>query len=100
MSKTTLRQFHEYDRDAFLKLQQDAFREIEYLPRIRVGLAALDTEGSIIAERDGTIVGGIGLCKLDHPGWYKISKLAVRDAQPENLSYQLLTRALGNLDSK
>jgi GNAT superfamily N-acetyltransferase len=100
MSKITLRQFNEDDRDAFLKLQQDAFREIEYLPRVRVGLAALDPDGSIIAERDGSIVGGIGLYKLDRPGWFEISKLAVRDAQTENLASQLLTRALGNLDSK
>ena len=100
MSKTTLRQFREDDRDAFLKLQQDTFRGIEYLPRIKVGLADLDSEGSFIAERDESIIGGIGLYKLDHPGWFEISKLAVRDPQPENLASQLLNRTLENLNSK
>ena len=100
MSATILRKFREDDRDAFLKLQQDAFRGIEYLPRVRVALAALDQEGSIIAERDGSIVGGIGLYKLDRPGWFEISKLAVIGGHPENLASQLLKKSLENLDSR
>ena len=100
MSETTFRSFRQTDTDDFLRLQESAFRGLEYIPRVKVNLSGLDHEGSLIAERDGSMVGSIGLFKLDRPGWFEISKLAVRDATSEDIAKQLVKILLGNLDSK
>ena len=100
MSGITFRSFRQTDRDDLLKLQDDVFRVLEYVPRVRVNLGALDPEGSLVAERNGSIIGSVGLFKLDRLGWFEISKLAVRDEKPEDLARQLLRMVLGNLGVK
>lgn len=67
------------DDQSFLEMQTQAFKGLEYLPRIRSGLSAFDREGSFIAERDGIMVGCIGLLKLDRPGWFELRNLALRN---------------------
>ncbi|HEX4919213.1 MAG TPA: GNAT family N-acetyltransferase [Candidatus Bathyarchaeia archaeon] len=57
-------------------------------------------EGSLVAEREGSIVGCAGLYKLDRPGWFEISKLAVRDTKPEDLAQRLLAKILDDLESR
>jgi len=62
-------------------------------------MAVLDQEGSLIAERDGSMIGCVGLYKLDRPGWFEISKLAVRDIKPEDLAKRMVAKVLENLEA-
>jgi N-acetylglutamate synthase-like GNAT family acetyltransferase len=77
MSDLVLRNLSERDDPSFLEMQIQVFKGLEYLPRIKAGLPALDRQGSFIVERDGSIVGCIGLLKLDRPSWFEIRNLAV-----------------------
>ena len=63
-------------------------------------MAALNLDGSLIAEHEGSVVGCAGLYELEHPGWFEISKLAVRDTRPEDLAKRLVAKILDNLESK
>lgn len=79
MPDLVIRNLTTADEPSFLEMQTQAFKGLEYLPRIKSGLPAFDRKGSFIAERDGTMVGCIGLLKLDRPGWYELRNLAVRN---------------------
>lgn len=100
MSDIIFRPFIQTDIAEFLKLQEDAFRSLEYIPRVKVVLEALDPDGSLVAEQAGSIIGCVGLFNLDRPGWFEISKLAVRSQAPKDLATQLVRKVLGNIASK
>ena len=51
-SGVSIRRFRPDDETSFLQLQAAAFREFEYLPRVKAGLCALDPQGSFVAEKD------------------------------------------------
>ncbi|MBO0888508.1 GNAT family N-acetyltransferase [Candidatus Bathyarchaeota archaeon] len=100
MPNTTIRAFEPSDEPEFLETQRVAFRGLEYLPRVKVGLLALDHEGSFVAERDGSVIGCVGLFKLERPGWFEVRNLAVKDLHPEKLAVDLLAKTSDYLDSK
>jgi len=90
----TIRQFAKTDEETLLQLQDDAFRGLEYRPRVKTGLPAIDDQGSFIAEKDGRAVGCIALFKLDQPGWFEIRNLALRDPSQTDLGRQLVDSAV------
>ena len=92
MSGLVFRKLAEGDDLSFLDMQAQAFKGLEYLPRIRVGLSALDRQGSFIAERDGSMIGCIGLLKLDRPGWFGIRNLALRNTVEADTAKMLIKR--------
>jgi N-acetylglutamate synthase-like GNAT family acetyltransferase len=90
MSDLLLRNLTDTDDPSFLEMQIQAFKGLEYIPRIKVGLPALDRQGSFIAERDGSMVGCIGLLKLDRPSWFEIRNLAVRNPAERETAKRLI----------
>ena len=90
MSELAFRNLIATDEPQFVELQIGAFKGLEYLPRIKVGLAALDKQGSFVAERDGSIFGCIGLLKLDRPGWFEIRNLALRNPAQTDTAKKLI----------
>ena len=99
MTETILRNFKPGDSERFIQIQNECFRELEYLPRIKVGLRAIESEGSFLAEKDGAIVGSVGVFKLDRPGWFEIKNLAVRGQKSGELAKRLLAKAVDYIDS-
>jgi GNAT superfamily N-acetyltransferase len=95
----TIREFSQGDEEKLFQIQDDAFRGLEYRPRVKSGLPALDAKGSFIAEKDGSVVGCIALFKLERPGWFEIRNLALRDPSLVNLGRQLVNDAVGRVDS-
>ncbi len=85
-----IRKFLKDDETAFVQIQDHAFRGLEYFPRVKVGLTAIVADGSFVAEKDGSIVGCIGLFNLDRPGWYEVRNLALRDPSNVELGTQLV----------
>lgn len=65
-----------------------------------MGLASLDHEGSFIAERDDSVIGCVGLFKLERPGWFQVRNLAVKDLNPEKLAIELISKTMDYVDSK
>ena len=94
LSDTHIRNLRPGDEAKFLEVQSETFRGLEYLPRVRIGLPGLIPEGSFIAEKNGSMVGCIGVIKLGHEGWFEIRNLAVRDPDLGGLARELLTSAL------
>jgi N-acetylglutamate synthase-like GNAT family acetyltransferase len=92
MSDLVLRNLTTADEQPFLEMQVQAFRGLEYLPRMKLGLSAFDREGSFVAERDGAMVGCVALLKLDRPGWFEIRNLAVKDPAETNVAKLLVNR--------
>lgn len=90
MSDLVFRSLVATDEPLFLELQAGAFKGLEYLPRIKVGLSGLDREGSLIAERDGSMVGCVGLLMLDRPGWYEIRNLALKNPTQTDTAKKLI----------
>jgi GNAT superfamily N-acetyltransferase len=90
MSDLVLRNLTSADEQSFLDMQIHAFRGLEYLPRMKLGLSAFDREGSFVADRDGAMVGCVGLLKLDRPGWFEIRNLALRDAAETDVARRLV----------
>ena len=92
MSDLVLRNLTTSDDPSFLMMQIGAFNGLEYLPRIKVGLSALDREGSFIAERNGSMVGCIGLLKLDRSGWFEVRNLALRESSETDTAKKLISQ--------
>jgi GNAT superfamily N-acetyltransferase len=92
MPDFVLRNLTARDDPSFLMMQIGAFNGLEYLPRIKVGLSALDREGSFIAERNGSMVGCIGLLKLDRSGWFEVRNLALRESSETDTAKKLIGR--------
>lgn len=88
------------DKTAFIELQGRVFAGLEYLPRVKAGLSSIDEEGSFVAEREGNIIGTVGLIKLGRADWFEIRNLAVRDSSPSELASTLLSKALDNVQAK
>jgi predicted N-acetyltransferase YhbS len=99
MSKTVIRNYRSEDAAQFVQVQNDCFRQLEYLPRVKVGLGAIERDGSFIAEKDGATVGNIGLFRLDRPGWFEIKNLAAKGPDSGELAKQLLAKAVDHVDS-
>jgi N-acetylglutamate synthase-like GNAT family acetyltransferase len=91
MSDLVFRNVTAADEQSFLEMQIQAFRRLEYLPRMKLGLSAFDRQGSFVAERDRSMIGCVGLLKLDRPGWFEIRNLAVRDPETD-VAKQLVNR--------
>jgi N-acetylglutamate synthase-like GNAT family acetyltransferase len=100
LSDVIFRSFKPTDKESFLGIQAAAFGGLEYLPRINAGLSAIDEEGSFIAEKNGSIVGCVGLFKFERPHWYEIRNLAVRDPSSPDLAKQLLSRVVRHAESQ
>ena len=73
-----------------MELQTRAFKGLEYLPRIKVGLSGLDRQGSFVAEQNGSVVGCVGLLKLDRPGWFEIRNLALKNPAQTDTAKRLI----------
>ena len=98
MSNLVIRRLNEGDDPSILEMQTYAFKGLEYLPRVKVGLAALDRQGSFVAERDGSVIGCIGLLKLDRPGWFEIRSLAVRNPSETDTAERLIRQVVDYLE--
>ncbi len=95
----TIREFSQRDEEKFVQIQDDAFRGLEYRPRVKSGLPALDAKGSFIAEKDGSVVGCIPLFKLERPGWFELRNLALKDPALIDLGRQLVKDAVRRVGS-
>jgi GNAT superfamily N-acetyltransferase len=95
----TIREFSQGDEEKLVQIQDDAFRGLEYRPRVKSGLPAIDAKGSLIAEKDGLVVGCIVLFKLERPGWFELRNLALKDPSLVNLGKQLVNDAVRRVDS-
>jgi N-acetylglutamate synthase-like GNAT family acetyltransferase len=93
MSDLVFRNVTAANDQSFLEMQIQAFRGLEYLPRMKLGLSAFDRQGSFVAERDGSMIGCVGLLKLDRPGWFEIRNLAVRDHETD-VAKRLVSRVV------
>ena len=100
MSALAVRSFRRSDEESFLELQTEAFRGLEYLPRIKAGMPALDHEGSFVAERNGRIVGCVGFFKLDRPHWFEIRNLAIKSSEETSTAKKLTNKAVAYAKSK
>jgi N-acetylglutamate synthase-like GNAT family acetyltransferase len=100
MADIIVRGFKPTDKENFLGIQAAAFGGLEYLPRINAGLSAIVEEGSFVAEKNGSVVGCVGLFKFEHPRWYEIRNLAVRNPSSTDLAKQLLSRVVSHVESK
>lgn len=98
MSDLLIRSLNEGDDPSILEMQTHAFKGLEYLPRVKLGLAALDRQGSFVAERDGSVIGCIGLLKLDRPGWFEIRNLAVRNPSETDTAERLIRQVVDYLE--
>jgi hypothetical protein len=98
-SGLSIRRFEPEDEASLLQLQTAAFRELEYLPRVKVGLHSLDAAGSFIAEKDGSPIGCIGLFKLERPGWFETRNLAAKGPAYLDVARELLARAVEYVES-
>jgi GNAT superfamily N-acetyltransferase len=90
----TIRELSQNDKSTLIQVQGQAFRGLEYLPRVNAGLPALEYNGSFIAEEDGSILGCIGLFKLERPGWFEMRNLALKDPSLVNVGKQLVDTAV------
>lgn len=99
MPGLVLRKLAESDDPLFLDMQARAFKGLEYLPRMKVGLSALDRQGSCIAERDGSLIGCIGLLKLDRPGWFEIRNLALKNPVETETPKKLIKHVVEYLEA-
>ena len=99
MSDLGLRNLTAADDKRFLEMQVQAFRGLEYLPRMKLGLSAFEREGSFVADRDGAMVGCVGLLKLDRPGWFEIRNLAVRDPAEKDVARRLVNRVAEHVEA-
>jgi GNAT superfamily N-acetyltransferase len=100
MPHVAIRGLRQTDEQSFLKMQMDTFKGLEYLPRIRAGLSALDREGSFLAETAGSIIGCIGLYALDRPNWFEIRNLALKDSEGRDVGKRLIEKTLAYVGSK
>ena len=98
MSDLVIRGLNESDDPSILEMQIHAFKGLEYLPRVKVGLTALDRQGSFVGEQDGEMVGCIGLLRLDRPGWFEIRNLAMRNPADIVVAKKLLKRVVDYLE--
>jgi N-acetylglutamate synthase-like GNAT family acetyltransferase len=99
MSGLVFRNLAESDDPLFLEMQTQTFKGLEYPPRIKVGLSALDRQGSFIVELDGSMLGCIGLLKLDRPGWFEIRNLAVRNPTETETAKRLIKHVVEYLEA-
>lgn len=100
LSSTRIREFRPGDEPGFLEVQSVTYRGLEYMPRVKLVLPSLVHEGSFVAEKDGGIVGCIGLIKLGREGWFEIRNLAVKDPGLVEVSRDLLGKTLEYLETK
>jgi hypothetical protein len=100
LSDVLIRNLRQGDESGFLGAQSATFRGLEYLPRVRIGVPGLIPEGSFIAEKNGAIVGCVGVIKLGREGWFEIRNLAVRDQASGGLARELLAKVLEYVDGQ
>jgi GNAT superfamily N-acetyltransferase len=98
VSDVLIRNLRPADEARFLEVQSATFKGLEYLPRVRIGVPGLIPEGSFIAEKNGAIVGSVGVIKLGHEGWFEIRNLAIRDPKLGGLAKELLAKSLEYVD--
>ncbi len=96
---SVIRKFSRDDETAFVQMQDHAFRELEYSPRLKLGLPAMVTDGSFVAEKDGSMAGCIGLVNLDRPGWFEVRNLALLDPSDIELGAQLVNSVVKQVGS-
>lgn len=99
MPDLVIRELNERDDSVLLEIQDQAFKGLEYLPRVKVGLPGLDRQGSFVAERDGSVIGCIGLLKLDRPRWFEIRNLAMRNPAETHVANRLIKKVADYLEA-
>ncbi len=99
LSNAKIRNFDRADMDAVARLINEAFRGLEYNPRMKIGLENFIPEGSFVAERDNAIVGCIGTIKLGQEGWFEVRNLATKDSDP-GVQSKLVSHALDYAQSR
>lgn len=96
------RNFVPGDESVFLDLIKNSFGSLEYPPRLKGELtgAYLDHKGSIIAEKDGTPVGCVGLRRFPRENWSEIRYLAVRNDESRiSLAQTLVSKAIEHAET-
>jgi predicted N-acetyltransferase YhbS len=71
------------DEQIILDLLKNAFGSTEYIPRVKAEISGpyFNREGSLIAEKNGSALGCVGLRNFPHEKWLDIRYLAVRDSE-------------------
>lgn len=92
-----LRRFEPRDSETLLAILEDAFRSLEYLPRVKASLSGRRFQPvmSMLAEELGSPQGCIGVFRL-RPGWFELRHLAVRDAaRRAEIASKIVAEVLG-----
>jgi len=98
----TVRPFRTGDEDVFFKIISDCFGPLEYVPRLKAEMSGpyFNREGSLIAEKNGSPVGCVGLRSFPREKWFDIRYLAVRGTKSRiPLAQNLVARAVNFADS-
>lgn len=82
------------DETEVLRLIDESFHGLEYLPRVKAGIYSpyLNREGSFVAEQAGKIVGCICFTDLPHSRWFETRYLAVGNNDPV-IASRLISKA-------
>jgi len=98
----TVRGFRAGDENVFFELLKDSFASLEYLPRVKAEINGpyFNREGSLIAEKNGSEIGCVGLRSLPREKWHEIRYLAVKNGEPKvRLAQNLIAKAVHYADS-
>ena len=102
MSEVTVRDFRPGDDNIFYELLWNSFGRLEYLPRVKAEVSGpyFNRQGSFIAEKNGSVLGCVGLRNFPRKGWFDIRYLAVRDSESRSqIAQKLVAKAEQYADS-
>jgi N-acetylglutamate synthase-like GNAT family acetyltransferase len=103
VSGVTVRSCRPGDEDVFFGLLRNSFGSLEYVPRVKAEISGpyFNREGSFIAEKNGSVVGCVGLRNFPREKWLDIRYLAVTNSESRVLLAQnLVAKAVQYADSK
>ena len=96
MSGLTVRGFRPGDDNIFFELLRNSFGPLEYLPRVKAEMSGphFNRQGSFIAEKNGSVLGCVGVRNFPRKRWLDIRYLAVRDSESRSqIAQKLVAKA-------
>lgn len=79
-----IRKYRPGDESIIPTIMKECFGTLEYIPRVKLALSSsfFNSEGSFVAESNGSAVGCVGLVNLPRTKWFELRYLGVRPNQP------------------
>jgi N-acetylglutamate synthase-like GNAT family acetyltransferase len=102
VSEVTVRDYRSGDDNAFYELLSNSFGRLEFLPRVKAEMSGpyFNRQGSFVAEKNGSVLGCVGLLNFPRGGWFDIRYLAVRDFESRSqIAQKLVAKAEQHADS-